>query len=210
MQQRAFAFSTIIATVMLLSVGCSANLNSKAPWVWERDPNSDDWSEELDLVTLESKPALVPNPPLILHRGDSVAKLATDRRAWRCRASYSPMAGANDWDHESLRPKTRPHFDGQVITTDSIWQAISAIPFAPATRHRHPRVKSRWAWQARGSQASLGLHTSYSHLSKIFVRPGDPIAKGQPIGELEQRASNRPHLHFELHHNGHHLDPLNF
>ena len=214
MQQREFAFSTIIATVMLLSVGCSANLNSKAPWVWERDPNSDDWSEELDLATLESKPALSTEPST-----DTPPTEETPWRSWRpteelgdveplilrwpvqttgITSHYGPRQ-----DPISRRPSYHYGLDMAGNIGDTVRASLRGIVIRASNQGGHgKRVVLKHPW---------GYTTSYSHLSKIFVRPGDPIAKGQPIGEIGATGrATGPHLHFELHHNGHHLDPLNF
>ena len=119
---------------MLLSVGCSANLNSKAPWVWERDANSADWSEELDLETLKSKPALrtepsTDTPPPKRLRGEaggrpkSLAMSSLLFCGGRCKLLGSRVITDQD--------KT-PFHDDQAITTDSIWLEMLEIPFGPA------------------------------------------------------------------------------
>ena len=51
----------------------------------------------------------------------------------------------------------------------------------------------------------------YLHLSRRFVRPGQRVAKGQPIGALGNTGrSTGPHLHFEVRRNGRSLNPMNF
>ena len=159
MQQREFAFSTIIATVMLLSVGCSANLNSKAPWVWERDANSDDWSEELDLETLKSKPALrLPSPLLILHppkrlRGEaggrpkSLAMSSLLFCGGRCKLLGSRVITDQD--------KT-PFHDDQAITTDSIWLEMLEIPFGPAYAESSSAPQIKVAMESAWFSSILG------------------------------------------------------
>jgi murein DD-endopeptidase MepM/ murein hydrolase activator NlpD len=50
--------------------------------------------------------------------------------------------------------------------------------------------------------------TTYAHLSRIHVRKGQTIQKGQPIGAVGSTGwSTGPHLHFEFRVNGAHVDP---
>lgn len=51
--------------------------------------------------------------------------------------------------------------------------------------------------------------TLYAHLSRIDVRKGQSIAQGQRIGAVGATGwATGPHLHFEFHVNGQHVDPL--
>lgn len=53
--------------------------------------------------------------------------------------------------------------------------------------------------------------TRYCHLSKINVREGDKVDKGQVIGEVGSTGkSTGPHLHFEVRMGNKALDPLKF
>ncbi len=56
-----------------------------------------------------------------------------------------------------------------------------------------------------------GLTTRYGHLSKILVKAGDVVLKGQKIGELGQTGrATGPHLHFEVRENSVPLNPNRF
>ena len=53
--------------------------------------------------------------------------------------------------------------------------------------------------------------TVYAHLSRIFVRPGQKILRGQIIGYVGNTGkSTSPHLHYEVHKNGLAINPIYF
>ena len=56
-----------------------------------------------------------------------------------------------------------------------------------------------------------GLTTRYAHLSKMTVKVGDVVLKGQRVGELGQTGrATGPHLHFEVRENSVPLNPNRF
>lgn len=56
-----------------------------------------------------------------------------------------------------------------------------------------------------------GYETLYAHLSRQLVRAGQEIDQGQLIGrEGDTGRSTGPHLHFEIHKNGHSVDPESY
>jgi septal ring factor EnvC (AmiA/AmiB activator) len=56
-----------------------------------------------------------------------------------------------------------------------------------------------------------GYKTTYGHLSKIRVKPGQNIKRGEVIGEVGTSGlSTGPHLHYEVEINGAAVDPLKF
>lgn len=56
-----------------------------------------------------------------------------------------------------------------------------------------------------------GVQTQYSHLNKIFVKTGLPIAKGDRIALVGNSGlSTGPHLHYEIQIAGRSQDPLKF
>ena len=53
-----------------------------------------------------------------------------------------------------------------------------------------------------------GLATSYSHMSRITVRPGARVRQGQVIGYVGSTGlSTGPHLHYEMYRNGRTINP---
>ncbi len=54
-----------------------------------------------------------------------------------------------------------------------------------------------------------GYTSTYAHLYKIFVKKGDSIEKGQPIGRAGNSGNvTGPHLHYEIRRHGVHTDPI--
>ncbi len=53
--------------------------------------------------------------------------------------------------------------------------------------------------------------TLYAHLSKITVKKGQTLKRGDEIGLIGNTGlSSGPHLHYEVHKNGEQVDPVNF
>ncbi len=56
-----------------------------------------------------------------------------------------------------------------------------------------------------------GIQTLYGHQSKILVKAGDTVTRGQTIGLIGSTGrSTGPHLHFEIRINGRVTNPLNY
>lgn len=56
-----------------------------------------------------------------------------------------------------------------------------------------------------------GLETLYGHLSKIFVKAGQNVARGNAIGAIGSTGrSTGPHLHLEVRVNNRRVNPLNY
>lgn len=58
----------------------------------------------------------------------------------------------------------------------------------------------------------FGYKTLYAHLESVKVKVGQKITRGEHIAYTGNsgRLSSGPHLHYEVHHNGVTLDPMNF
>ena len=76
-------------------------------------------------------------------------------------------------------------------------------------------VKNGQAHKGYGKQILLdhkfGYQTRYAHLSKIHVKRGDKIVRGQLIGEVGSTGgSTGPHLHYEVILKGRPVNPINY
>jgi murein DD-endopeptidase MepM/ murein hydrolase activator NlpD len=60
-------------------------------------------------------------------------------------------------------------------------------------------------------QHGSGLETRYAHASKLLVKAGDRVVKGQVVAEVGTTGrSTGPHLHYEIRLNGESLDPRKY
>jgi murein DD-endopeptidase MepM/ murein hydrolase activator NlpD len=56
-----------------------------------------------------------------------------------------------------------------------------------------------------------GYESLYAHMSKVLVKPGQKIKKGQKIGLVGSTGSSTaPHLHYEVHYKGNAVNPIDF
>ena len=56
-----------------------------------------------------------------------------------------------------------------------------------------------------------GIVTKYAHTSKILVKRGEKVTRGQVVAKVGNSGlSSGPHLHYEIHVNGRVVDPLTY
>lgn len=59
-----------------------------------------------------------------------------------------------------------------------------------------------------------GWQTLYAHLNEVYVKVGETVKQGQPLGSVNQPGLNEilegPHLHFELRKDGQEVNPLDY
>ena len=57
----------------------------------------------------------------------------------------------------------------------------------------------------------FGYKTLYAHMSRYIVKRGEKIKRGDVIGYVGNTGTSiAPHLHYEVHHNGKKINPVNF
>ncbi|MEG1621771.1 MAG: M23 family metallopeptidase [Alistipes sp.] len=57
----------------------------------------------------------------------------------------------------------------------------------------------------------FGYKTRYGHLSRVLVKEGDKVVRGQQIAEMGSTGmSEAPHLHYEVIFQGHPVNPINY
>ncbi len=57
----------------------------------------------------------------------------------------------------------------------------------------------------------FGYRTLYAHCSKILIKHGESVKRGDVIAEVGSTGlSSGPHLHYEVHHHGRPVNPINF
>ncbi|MFS8615783.1 MAG: M23 family metallopeptidase [Solitalea sp.] len=60
-------------------------------------------------------------------------------------------------------------------------------------------------------QHGFGYESLYGHMSKILVKPGQKVKRGQVIGLVgNSGSSTAPHVHYEVHKNGKPVNPVHF
>ena len=77
------------------------------------------------------------------------------------------------------------------------------------------RVESTSNMRGYGKQILLnhefGYKTRYAHLSQVLVQAGEEVKRGQLIGLMGSTGiSTGNHLHYEVIHKGHHVNPINY
>lgn len=109
--------------------------------------------------------------------------------------------------HSPIDERIHYH-EGIDLTTDPSFGAILAT--APGTVsgvwEKHPRY-GRIVYIEHAN----GFSTRYAHMSRISVRYGEEVDKGQVIGYIGGSGlSDGVHLHYEIRKNGEPIDPIQF
>lgn len=135
-----------------------------------------------------------------------------------------PQGGAGDeMGSASLPtawPLTRPGFVTQAVGLGAGGREHPGLDIA-VSRDTYIRASGAGVVRGAGQDSIYGLYvvidhgggyeTMYGHASRLFVAPGDSVARNEVIalsGNTGQ--STAPHLHFEIRRSGRPVDPLAF
>jgi murein DD-endopeptidase MepM/ murein hydrolase activator NlpD len=154
---------------------------------------------------------------VLLRRSELVAtsfedvkkSIASNRERFEATPSIWPASGflSSTYSMRRRHPifhDVRPHFGID----------ISANRGNPILATAAGRVV-RAGWQnGHGNQVEIehghGVLTKYSHASKILVKPGQKVKRGDTIALVGSTGyAIAPHVHYEVHENGDPVDPLN-
>lgn len=92
---------------------------------------------------------------------------------------------------------------------------VSAPMGSPIIAPAAGRIKSAGYAAGYGNTFEIdhanGIVTKFAHCSRIVVRTGDQVKRGQVVAMVGNTGlSTGPHLHYEVHVNGHPVDPLRY
>ncbi len=159
-------------------------VNSGGPWADESDGENTELAAQIDTIRLNSDPAYVPT--MWAHLGKINNEYGFRRNPFGGRA-YEFHAGM-DIDGER----------GDLVVAPASGTVLDA--------------------GYKGGYGNLieidhgnGLTTRYGHLSKIEIKAGDTVSRGQLIGNVGSTGrSTGPHLHYELRLNDKPINPRHF
>lgn len=127
---------------------------------------------------------------------EELAEVAKERSArWASTPSVWPVKG---WVTSSFGPRISP-FTGQRAIHDGL--DIGASPNAPVYAPAGGHVAAAGFDAKMGNVVALdhgyGIETQYGHLSKILVKPGQRVKRGDVVGLVGSTGlSTGPHLHY--------------
>jgi murein DD-endopeptidase MepM/ murein hydrolase activator NlpD len=92
---------------------------------------------------------------------------------------------------------------------------LAARPGTPIVATAHGRVTVSGRRGGYGLMVEIdhghGFRTRYAHASRVLVRPGQPVQRGDTIARVGSTGlATGPHVHYEVLRNGRHVDPADF
>ncbi len=139
-------------------------------------------------------------------RVEGVVRRYTSRQLWEG-TFQMPVAGQTTSVFGARRSYSGRPADGQHTGWD-----LAAPSGTPIVAPNHGQVVLVGLLPSRGNTVildhGLGVYSLYLHLSRILVREGDKVAKGQQIGLVGATGlATGPHLHWEVRVGGATVDP---
>jgi murein DD-endopeptidase MepM/ murein hydrolase activator NlpD len=158
------------------------------------------------LIVPDGKPPAPPPAPVTSRIGSAINALRSPSEAPPGKAA---IAGQLVWPTDSKR--INQYFKWRHAGLDingKLDNAVYAVDDGIVT-------SSGWNKSGYGNMILIdhgnGVITRYAHHSKLFVKAGDQVTKGQTIGMVGSTGrSTGPHLHFEIYVNGKRRNPLEF
>lgn len=197
----------IDSEVMRVGIGGPGLVTPESTPLWAVDSTTGarTFAASYDLAALERRASL-----LIASMDEAGDSLAAHRDLLEATPSILPTAGwlSSRFQNARVHPihnEARPH-DGVDIAADH------GTPILAAAKGRV--VRSGWVsglGQIVEIDHGFGYVTRYGHASKLLVRVGQQVTRGQMIAQVGRTGiATGPHLHYEVRLNGQAQNPMNF
>ena len=193
--------------VLQVGVGGPGTLTPDAYPLWQLDADvgSEAFAASYDLSALERRARLLSESFAVA--GDS---LTSRLDLLRSTPSIMPTSGwlSSRFNRSRVHPilnESRPHYGIDV-------SADAGTPILAAAKGRV--VRAGWV-PGLGNMVEIdhgyGYVTRYGHASRLHVRAGETVARGDLIAQVGSSGlATGPHLHYEIYVNGEPQNPMNF
>lgn len=174
-------------------------------WAVDSVAGAEAFAAAYDLASLERRASL-----LMASMSEAADSLEAHRQLLEATPSILPTTGwlSSRFQNARVHPihnEARPH-EGVDIAADH------GTPILAAAKGRV--VRSGWApglGQMVEIDHGFGYVTRYGHASKLLVRVGQRVERGQMIAQVGRTGiATGPHLHYEVRLNGQAQNPMNF
>ena len=197
----------IDSEILQVGIGGPGLVTPESTELWAVDSvaGAATFATSYDLAALERRASL-----LMASMSEAADSLEQHRALLEATPSILPTAGwlSSRFQNARVHPihnEARPH-EGVDIAADH------GTPILAAAKGRVVRA----GWVAGLGQMveidhGFGYVTKYGHASKLLVRVGQEVSRGQMIAQVGRTGiATGPHLHYEVHLNGQAVNPMNF
>ena len=145
---------------------------------------------------------------------DDFTLAAGPLRGKRIRSKVSGMSSDYGMRMHPKRKSKKMHYGVDIfcpIGTNVIATANGTVRFAGRYRSNQDNLNYHYGNFVVIRHGETGVDTLYAHLSKVLVRPGQLVKRGDKIALSGNTGrSTGPHLHYEIIRNGEKVNPLNY